>query len=58
MRKIVAAEMMSQDGVIGGANQLTGEYFNDELGQYFAAGMASTDALLMGRVTYQQFVPF
>jgi dihydrofolate reductase len=58
MRKIIAAEMMSLDGVIDGANQLTGQYFNDELGQYFAAGMVSTDTLLMGRVTYQEFIPF
>jgi dihydrofolate reductase len=58
MRKIIAAEFMSLDGVIDSANQLTGQYFNDELQQYLAAGMASTDALLMGRVTYQEFIPF
>jgi dihydrofolate reductase len=58
MRKIIAAEFISLDGVIEGANQLTGQYFSDELQQYFAAGAAGTDALLMGRVTYQEFVPF
>jgi dihydrofolate reductase len=58
MRKIIAAEFISLDGVIDSANQLTGQYFNDELQQYLAAGMAGTDTLLMGRVTYQEFVPF
>jgi len=58
MRKIVAAEFISLDGVVDGANQLTGQYFNDDLQQYLAAGMAGTDALLMGRVTYQEFLPF
>jgi dihydrofolate reductase len=57
MRKIIAAEFMSLDGVIDSANQLTGQYFNDELQRYLAAGMAGTDTLLMGRVTYQEFVP-
>jgi hypothetical protein len=50
MRKIIAAEFMSLDGVIEPANQLTGQYFNDELQEYLAAGMASTDALLMAPV--------
>lgn len=58
MRKIIASEFISLDGVIDSASQLTGRYFNDELHQYLASGMASTDALLMGRVTYQEFVPF
>jgi len=57
MRKIVAAEFISLDGVIETANQLTSQYFNDELQQYLAAAMASTDALLMGRVTYQEMGP-
>jgi dihydrofolate reductase len=58
MRKIIAAEFMSLDGVVESANQLTGQYFSDELQQWLGAGMAGTDTLLMGRVTYQEFVPF
>jgi dihydrofolate reductase len=57
MRKIIAAEMVTLDGVIDTASQLTGQYFSDELQQYFAAGMAGTDTLLMGRVTYQEMAP-
>ena len=58
MRKIIAGEFMSLDGVIESANQLTGQYSSDELGQYLGAGMATIDTLLPGRVTYQEFVPF
>ena len=58
MRKIIAGEFMSLDGVIDSAGQLTAQYWNEELQRYLAAGMASTDALLMGRVTYQEFIPF
>jgi dihydrofolate reductase len=58
MRKIIAGEFVSLDGVIDAANQLTGQYFSDELGQYLGSGMASTGTLLLGRVTYQEMVPF
>ena len=58
MRKIWAGEFISLDGVIDTANRLTGAYFNDELEQYPGAGMARTDALLLGRVTYQEMAPF
>jgi dihydrofolate reductase len=58
MRKIIAGEFISVDGVIESASQLTGQYFSDELGQYLGSGMASTDTLLLGRVTYQEMVPF
>jgi dihydrofolate reductase len=58
MRKIIAGEFISVDGNIESAGQLTGQYFSDELGQYLGSGMASTDTLLMGRVTYQEMVPF
>lgn len=58
MRKIIAGEFMSIDGVVEGAEQLMGQYFSDELGQFMGSGMANTDALLLGRVTYQEMVPF
>jgi dihydrofolate reductase len=58
MRKIIAGEFITVDGNIESAGPLAGQYFCDELGQYLGAGMASTDTLLMGRVTYQEMVPF
>jgi dihydrofolate reductase len=35
-----------------------GRYFSDELGQYLGSGMATSDTLLLGRVTKQEMVPF
>lgn len=58
MRKIIAGEFVSLDGEIESANELMGRYFNEEVGQYLNSGMASTDALLMGRVTWQEMGPF
>lgn len=58
MRKIIAGEFISVDGVVEGADQLMGQYFSDEVGQFLGSGMANTDALLLGRITYQEMVPF
>jgi dihydrofolate reductase len=58
MRKIIAAEFMSLDGVVGAPNEWTGPYFSPEVQQELGAPMATTDTLLIGRVTYQEFVPF
>jgi dihydrofolate reductase len=58
MRKIVAGLFISLDGVIDAANQLTSQYHSGEFQQYLESGMATTDALLMGRVTYQEMAPF
>jgi dihydrofolate reductase len=58
MRKIITGQFISVDGIIENPNELTGRYFNEELGQYLGSGMVQTDALLLGRVTYQEMVPF
>lgn len=58
VRKIWAGEFISLDGEIESANELMGQYANEEVGRYLASGMASTDALLMGRVTWQEMGPY
>lgn len=55
MRKIVAGLFMSLDGVVEAPEKWTGPYFNEEIGQVIGAQMASSDTLLLGRVTYQTF---
>ncbi len=63
MRKLVASFFISLDGVVEGPGpgddfELAGwtmPYFNDETGKFVEAGMNSSDALLLGRVTYQGF---
>jgi dihydrofolate reductase len=58
MRKIIAGEFISLDEVVDAANQLTSQYHSAEFQRYLESGMATTDTLLMGRVTYQEMAPF
>jgi dihydrofolate reductase len=57
VRKIIAAEFISIDGVIENAQALTGTYFSPELGAYLGTGMETTDTLLLGRTTYEEMAP-
>ena len=53
MRKVVAVELVSVDGVMESPERWAFTYSNDEMEETNAAGMAASDALLMGRVTYE-----
>ena len=66
MRKIIVSEFVSLDGVIqapGGADEdteggfayggWTGPYWHDDIGAAFAEEMSGSDALLLGRKTWQ-----
>ena len=55
MRKIVAGLFTSLDGVVETANEWMGPWFNEELGQTIGSLMGAQDAMLLGRVTYQEF---
>ena len=55
MRKIVAGLFISLDGVVEAANDWMGPWFNPELGQAIGSLMGAQDAMLLGRVTYQEF---
>jgi dihydrofolate reductase len=54
MRKIVHAVYVSLDGVID-EPMWTGPFFNDELGALQRQQLFASDALLLGRVTYEAF---
>ena len=54
MRRIVAAEYVSLDGVME-EPAWTGPYFDEELGKAQLDLLFASDALLLGRVTYQGF---
>jgi len=57
MRKIVAALLMSLDGVVDGTDRWGWpRYMNAEMTQGIVAGVAQADAVLLGRRTYEQFV--
>ena len=58
MRKVVAAEFLSLDGVMESPDQWHFPYFNDEMGQAVEEGFAASDALLMGRVLYEEWAAY
>jgi dihydrofolate reductase len=55
MRDIVAVEFVSVDGVAEAPEKWTTPYFDDEVGQAMQAGMDASDAMLLGRRTYEDF---
>jgi len=58
MRKIVSGLFISLDGVIEAPNDWTGPWFNPELGQAVGSFIAAQDAMLLGRVSYDEFAGF
>ena len=64
MRRVVAAEYVTVDGVMtdpGGVGEIehggwSNAYFNDELAKYQSEQLFASDALLLGRVTFEGFV--
>ena len=55
MRKIIVNEYMSLDGVMEAPEKWTWQYYNEEVQQVISDGFSRSDALLLGRVTYQGF---
>src|SRR5918996_163825 len=58
MRKVVASEIVSLDGVVESPEKWHFPYFNDQMGDAFGAAMAASGAMLLGRVTYEEFAAF
>ena len=58
MRRVIAAEFVSLDGVMESPEKWHFPYFNDEMGEEIGAAMAAADAMLLGRVTYEEWATF
>jgi dihydrofolate reductase len=58
MRKVVAWELVSLDGVMESPERWSFQFHNDEMAEANASGMAAADAMLFGRLTYQEFAAF
>ncbi len=58
MRKVVAAEFVSLDGVVESPEKWHFPYFNEEMGQAVGEGFAASDAMLMGRVLYEEWAAY
>jgi dihydrofolate reductase len=58
MRKIKSNFFISLDGVVEAPDKWHFSYFDDEMGAAVGAGFATTDALLMGRVLYDEWAAY
>jgi len=58
MRKVVASELVSLDGVVESPQKWHFPYFNDQMADAIGAAMAASDAMLMGRVLYEEWAAF
>ncbi len=58
MRKIVAGVFISLDGVYEAPDQWHFPSFNDEMGDAIGAQMATSDGMMLGRVTYDEFAAY
>jgi dihydrofolate reductase len=55
VRQIKSNFFISLDGVVESPDQWHFPYFNDEMGNAVGSGFATTDAILMGRVLYDEW---
>jgi dihydrofolate reductase len=58
VRKIKSNFFISLDGVVESPDKWHFAYFDDEMGAAVGAGFATTDALLMGRVLYDEWAAY
>lgn len=58
MRQVVAGLFISLDGVTESPDKWQFEHFDDEMMAGMAAHVAGTDAVLLGRVTYQEWASY
>jgi dihydrofolate reductase len=58
MRRVVAVELVSVDGVMESPETWAFPYSNEEMEEANASGMSASDALLLGRVTYEALAAF
>jgi dihydrofolate reductase len=58
VRRVIVSEFVSLDGVIESPDKWHFPYFNDEMGQAIGSAMAEADAMLMGRVLYEEWAAF
>lgn len=58
MRKISSWLFISLDGVVEAPDKWQEGLFDDDMGKDLASQIETEDAILMGRVTYQDFAPY
>jgi dihydrofolate reductase len=58
VREVVAVELVSLDGVMEAPEEWAFSYSNEEMEAANAKGMAASDAMLLGRTTYEGLAAF
>jgi len=58
MRKLVAVELVSLDGVMESPGEWAFGYSDDDMNEANAAGMTASDAMLLGLATYEDLAAF
>jgi dihydrofolate reductase len=58
VRRVIVSEFVSLDGVFEAPDQWHFLYWSDEMGQEIEAAMGQADAMLMGRVLYEEWADF
>jgi dihydrofolate reductase len=58
MRKVVASEFVSLDGIVESPDKWHFPYFNDQMGDAIGVAMDASDAMLMGRVLYEEWAAY
>lgn len=58
MRKVVSWLFISLDGVVEAPNEWQFDVFNDEMIADLASQTDAEDAILLGRVSYQEWLPY
>ena len=57
MRKLIVSSLVSLDGVHGDPQSWAGDFFDEQAVQESLATLLDSDAMLMGRNTYEYFAP-
>ncbi len=58
VRKVIVVEFLSLDGVMESPEEWAFSYSNAEMEEENASGMEASDAMLLGRATYQEFASY
>jgi len=58
MRKVVSGLFISLDGVTESPDKWQFDNFDEDMGAAMGAHLAAEDAILLGRVTYQEWAPY
>lgn len=54
-RNVIVSEFLTLDGVMEAPDQWSFQFFSDDIGEYKHEELFASDALLLGRVTYEGF---